>query len=511
MAESPPEIDRDKFGFNGYYRVRKVSNNLGQHLRHSPHKFKALVDPAQNPVRDQRYEAQIAFHDLHLKPRQLRYNLEKYTNKGRRYKQAYIQKEISKPNRIKRVDYGQIHENETVDSFWQFCLFTDEAHFDPASQGTGRILREQGQRYEPENIQEKPALLEFYNDEEKYVEKPRRPRKPRKSRYETEEDWNKRLMAWEAQIGHEKVVKPKGNSMTQEYYVRRLLPHYIDAIKDLSKKHSVPISQWRLIEDGDGSHGLQKEGLASRLKKESGIINLSHPPQSPDLNPIEAVWNILKQRLQWPRLKSLKPTFEDIRTAVTDNAKQRFSMKPNPSLSTPPSSSSENPGDWVIRANQGHSIAIDSAALLVPITLEADNVPETVVHGTYFAFYDAIVESGGLKKMGRNHVHFGTGWPEEKGVVRCLREEPEMKWWLSENGVVLTEGNANGVVGTRFWKKVVGRREGGLLWENGVKVGELEESLRRRWAPQGKIRDGGGARGARGGRGSEKVGGVEEE
>ncbi|PQE09038.1 phosphoribosylformylglycinamidine cyclo-ligase protein [Rutstroemia sp. NJR-2017a BBW] len=266
--------DRDKFGFNGYYRVRKVSNNLGPHPRHSPRKFKALVDPAQNPVRNQRYEAQIAFHDLHLKPRQLRYNLEKYTNKGRRYKQAYVQKEISKPNRIKRVDYGQTHENETVDSFWQFCLFTDEAHFDPASQGTGRILREQGQRYNPENIQEKPALLgnkvhfsgwvnwhakcdklEFYNDEEEYVEKPRRPRKPRKSRYETEEDWNKRLMEWEAQIGHEKVVKPKGNSMTQEYYVKRLLPHYIDAIKDLSKKHSAPISQWRLIEDGDGSHG----------------------------------------------------------------------------------------------------------------------------------------------------------------------------------------------------------------------------------------------------------------
>ncbi|KAM3086629.1 hypothetical protein ACMFMG_000755 [Clarireedia jacksonii] len=109
--------DRDKFGFNRYYRVRKVSNNLGQPLRHSPRKFKALVDPAQNPVRDQRYEAQIAFHDLYLKLRQLRNNLEKYTNKGQRYKQVYMQKEISQPNRIKRVDYSQTHENKTVDSF----------------------------------------------------------------------------------------------------------------------------------------------------------------------------------------------------------------------------------------------------------------------------------------------------------------------------------------------------------------------------------------------------------
>ncbi|THV48027.1 hypothetical protein BGAL_0272g00060 [Botrytis galanthina] len=221
--------------------------------------------------------------------------------------------------------------------------------------------------------------------------------------------------------------------------------------------------------------------------------------------------------MQWPRLKSLKPTFADIRTAVTDNAKQRFSMKPNPSLPEPPSPSSENPEDWMIRANQGHSIAIDSAALLVPITLEAGNVPETCVHGTYFAFYEEIVKSGGLKKMGRNHVHFGTGVPEDGGVVsgmrgdaevliyvdvkRCLEEEPEMKWWVSENGVVLTEGDKEGVVGTRFWKRVEGRREGGLLWEDGVKVAELEEGLRNRKAPMGKSGRGGGEVRGRGGRG----------
>ncbi|KAF7948745.1 hypothetical protein EAE96_007937 [Botrytis aclada] len=220
--------------------------------------------------------------------------------------------------------------------------------------------------------------------------------------------------------------------------------------------------------------------------------------------------------MQWPRLKSLKPTFADIRTAVTDNAKQRFSMKPNPSLLEPPSPSSENPEDWMIRANQGHSIAIDSAALLVPITLEAGNVPETCVHGTYFAFYEEILKSGGLKKMGRNHVHFGTGVPEDGGVVsgmrgdaevliyvdvkRCLEEEPQVKWWVSENGVVLTEGDGEGVVATRFWTKVVGRREGGLLWEDGVEVADLEEGLRNRKAPMGKGgRGGGGGRGGRGG------------
>jgi 2'-phosphotransferase len=228
--------------------------------------------------------------------------------------------------------------------------------------------------------------------------------------------------------------------------------------------------------------------------------------------------------LKWQRLKQLNPTFDDIRTAVTDNAKQRFSMKPNSSLTTPPNLSSENPSDWVIRANQGHSIAVDSAALLVPITLEAGNIPEVVVHGTYYAFYRPIIDSGGLKKMSRNHIHFSTGLPEDKGgVISGMRNDAEILvyvdirksledgtlWWISENGVILTEGDENGLVPTKYWKKVEGRRQDvGVLWEDGKQVAELPQSVRNRKAPSGKVpkgkreheksnkgRDGGKARG----------------
>lgn len=207
-------------------------------------------------------------------------------------------------------------------------------------------------------------------------------------------------------------------------------------------------------------------------------------------------------QLNWPRLKSLNPKFDDIRTAVTDNTKQRFSMKANPSLNPPPNPTSENPSDWVIRANQGHSIAIDSAALLVPITLEAGNIPNTVVHGTYYAFYPLIVESGGLKKMSRNHIHFSTGLPEEKaGVISGMRNDAELLvyvdirksledetlWWISENGVILTEGDENGLVTTKYWTKVEGRRQDvGVLWENGEQVAELPQSVRNRKPPSGK-------------------------
>lgn len=200
-------------------------------------------------------------------------------------------------------------------------------------------------------------------------------------------------------------------------------------------------------------------------------------------------------------------------------------MKINPEITPIPDATDTEPSHWLIRANQGHSIAIESASLLKPITLAADNVPEAVVHGTYFAFYPMILDSGGLKKMTRNHIHFSTGLPEDKGgVISGMRNDAEiliyidirksledgaMLWWISDNGVILSEGDENGVVGMKYWKKVVGRKqEIGILWEDGVEVGELAQSFRGRKPPigkgsrtrreevrgKGKVRDRGGGR-----------------
>ena len=51
-------------------------------------------------------------------------------------------------------------------------------------------------------------------------------------------------------------------------------------------------------ENRDPSHGIRKKGLAAQYKADHNIINLKHPAQSPDLNPIKAIWNIIKQRLR---------------------------------------------------------------------------------------------------------------------------------------------------------------------------------------------------------------------
>lgn len=84
-------------------------------------------------------------------------------------------------------------------------------------------------------------------------------------------------------------MKPKGNVMTQKYYYERLLPVYIQAIKDARNQDSENSQKWILQEDNDPSHGHKKKGLAHHLKELDSVKTLVHPAQSPDLNPAEGV------------------------------------------------------------------------------------------------------------------------------------------------------------------------------------------------------------------------------
>ena len=81
-----------------------LSVRLGRRPAVSKEQCQMLVSPSRNPVRDQLYEAQIEYHNLNVKPRTLQRRLRQTTNNAQRYKQAYIQKDISKKNRILRVE-----------------------------------------------------------------------------------------------------------------------------------------------------------------------------------------------------------------------------------------------------------------------------------------------------------------------------------------------------------------------------------------------------------------------
>lgn len=100
------------------------------------------------------------------------------------------------------------------------------------------------------------------------------------------------------------------------------------------------------------------------------------------------------------------------------------------------------PSNFLIRATQGHSIkSVDPAAYLERLSLtgttenntnndnnsnnDTDNtnkppLPDTVVHGTYHSAWPSILETGGLRCMSRNHVHFATG-PSLESVLLGIK------------------------------------------------------------------------------------------
>lgn len=195
----------------------------------------------------------------------------------------------------------------------------------------------------------------------------------------------------------------------------------------------------------------------------------------------------------------------------------------------------EDPADYLIRANQGHSIKVDTEGLLIPITQEAGNIPETVVHGTDDRAWSLILKSGGLRRMGRNHIHFASGLPtgfkaldsstdpttgekESAPVISGMRKNSSIliyidinaalaagiKFFVSENGVILTEGNDEGFLSYEFFKRVESRKkDGGVLMSDGKLpegvVVNLEEWEKEVGDVQKGKRSGRGGRGGRGG------------
>jgi 2'-phosphotransferase len=181
---------------------------------------------------------------------------------------------------------------------------------------------------------------------------------------------------------------------------------------------------------------------------------------------------------------------------VRENSKQRFAMKLIPDQAAPESDSSR----YLIRATQGHSLNIESAELLTPLTFET--VPkEPVIHGGFYGSWDAILASGGLSRMNRKHMHFARADPGKK-ILSGFRYDAELligvdaakamekggiAFWESSNGVVLTEGNADGMLPLEFFATVVDRAGTlGIIFEDGRAVQDLPENLKSRKVPRGK-------------------------
>jgi len=180
--------------------------------------------------------------------------------------------------------------------------------------------------------------------------------------------------------------------------------------------------------------------------------------------------------LRRPKLRGLDfPTLEKL---VKDNEKQRFQLFFEPTAPGPASASPDISagGIWWIRANQGHTLKVEDLDLTEVV--DASQLP-VAVHGTTKKAWESISRQG-LSKMARNHVHLATGRPGDPGVKSGMRASSDIlifidvpkavrdgfKFFISANGVVLTEGNKDGFIPPQYFKSVENR--------NGVSIVQVK-------------------------------------
>jgi len=175
-------------------------------------------------------------------------------------------------------------------------------------------------------------------------------------------------------------------------------------------------------------------------------------------------------KLASPRLSS-SPTqpldLAGLQRIVENDSKKRYMLLKSPDDTAPTADEV-----WWIRANQGHSLK-EVKLDLKPI-LSAADIP-MAVHGTNNTAWKSISVQGPSRRM-RNHIHLAQGVPED-GVISGMREfapviihidvqkalDGGISFFLSENGVVLTEGDERGFLSPEYFLRVEDRQGRPLL------------------------------------------------
>lgn len=175
---------------------------------------------------------------------------------------------------------------------------------------------------------------------------------------------------------------------------------------------------------------------SDKLSKFISLV-LRHNPGAANVTLDEHGWADVEALLAGIQSTGRKIDMALLEEIVAADNKQRYSFNQDRTL---------------IRANQGHSIAVD-------VELEEQEPPEILFHGTATRFLDSI-EREGLKSMSRLYVHLSQDVETARkvgarhGVPVVLRiHSGDMyrdgyPFYLSENGVWLTEK-----VGTKYFER----------------------------------------------------------
>lgn len=192
---------------------------------------------------------------------------------------------INKRNRIKRTEFANNHKQWTINQ-WKFVLWSDET-----------------------------KINRFGSDGRQYVRRPRRKEFDPRYTEKTIKHGGGSIMVWACFSGNgvgpiHRIHGTMNKEMYQKILEDVMLPY---------AEENLPVV-WRFQHDNDPKHSARsvKEWLAA-----NAVTVLDWPSCSPDLNPIENLWNDVKNTLRQKHITNLDQLFTETVAAWQAIPKQR--------------------------------------------------------------------------------------------------------------------------------------------------------------------------------------------